>query len=394
MKQPSLKIFIGTLALAMVFAVCKKPDSSLGDGKSKDTSLSAVVVFSVGDSKIAHADGTEEKAKLGVAVKTGDRIETGTNGKVDLQFESGSSIRIAPSTVLDFAKLSMNSDGGSDSKLSLASGKVFADVKKARKTDGFSVVTPTAIAGVRGTSFIVNADGKTGKSTVRVLEGAVATSPRIPALDNLSQEQIDADSNLKKLRESLQNVEVVVDAGKETSIDAKTPAMKEATLESLDIQGLTSGIEKNRPVLRESNITKSEEQELKTIVKVDEKVVQDMVALNQKANNSDSEEKLAEVERKKKEIEEMLATKQEEKKKAFETSIAQKPKELAKNKDIVSYYERIEKIVLADGKTEIVGAIINQEDNMMIVHTEQGIKKIKLDDIDVVIYDYQTKTKF
>ncbi len=119
-----------------------------------------------------------------------------------------------------------------------------------------------------------------------------------------------------------------------------------------------------------------------------------MVALNQKSNSSDSEEKLAEVERKKKEIEEMLASKQEEKKKAFESSIAQKPKELSKNKDIVSYYERIEKIVLADGKTEIVGAIINQEDNMMIVHTEQGIKRIKLDDIDVVIYDYQTKTKF
>jgi predicted glycoside hydrolase/deacetylase ChbG (UPF0249 family) len=103
--------------------------------------------------------------------------------------------------------------------------------------------------------------------------------------------------------------------------------------------------------------------------------------------------KSAEIEKKRKAIEEELASKQEAQKKKFESSLANNPKALDSKKQIVSYYERIEKIVLTNGKSEI-GAIINQENNVMIVHTEQGIKRINLDDVEEVVYDYQTKVKF
>lgn len=392
MKQPSFTVFIASLVIALAFVVCKKPDSGLGDSGSQDTSLSAVVVFSVGDSRISHSDGTEERAQLGASVKTGDTIVTGDKGKVDLQFNNGSSIRISPATTLDFAKIAYNSNGSTDTQISLASGKVFANVNKAKKDDSFSVVTPTAIAGVRGTSFIVENDIKTNKAKVKVVSGSVAMAPRIPALENATQEQIDSSEGLKSLQASIQKVEVIIEKGQETSLSSNSVKLAAAEIETLDVANLTKAVEKEKPVISNSSITKSEEQEIKTIVTVDQKTVQEIAQLNVDGSSTEDAAKLAEIEKKKKEIEERLAVKQEEQEKKFNKELAAEPKEFNTKKDIVNYYERIEKVVLTNGKIE-VGAIINQENNMMIIHTEQGVKKINLGDVQEVIYDYQSKTK-
>jgi len=392
MKQFSWKELFPILILSLAFGLCKKPDSELGSGDKKDSSLSAVVVFSVGESKISHFDGTEEKAQLGSTVKTGDTINTGDKGKVDLQFTNGSSIRVSPSTILDFAKLAMNTDGAVDTQVSLVSGKVFANVNKAKKEDNFSVITPTAIAGVRGTSFIVENDAKTNKAKVRVVDGAVAMAPRIPALENLSDKEIEENAEFQKLRNSVIAAEVILEKGQETSITSRNDKL-ESNIETLDLKKATQTVESEKLIVKTAKVTKSEEQELSTIVKVDEKTAAELVELNQSGSKEDNAAKVAEIEKKRKAIEEELASKQEAQKKKFESSLAEKPKELNNKKDIVSYYERIEKIVLTSGKYEI-GAIINQENNMMIVHTEQGIKKINLDDVEEVVYDYQTKVKF
>jgi hypothetical protein len=392
MNQPSLKVFIITILVGLGLVVCKKPDSDLTQDGLKDSTLSAVVVFSVGDSRISHVDGTEEKAQLGATVKTGDTIITGDKGKVDLQFENGSSIRISPATTLDFAKIAINTNGSSDTQLALVSGKVFANVNKTKKEDNFSVVTPTAIAGVRGTSFIVENDLKTNRARVKVLDGAVAMSPRVPALESLTPEEIESNKDLKKLQDSLQAVEVVIEKYQESVVSANNPKIS-SDLQSLDLAKAISTVEKEKPVLTATRFTKSEEQELKTIVKVDENVAKELMDLNRKSQSSSESSDLAEVEKKRKAIEEMLANQQEAQKKKFELSLAESPKEFRTKKDIIGYYERIEKIVLNDGRFE-VGAIINQENNTMIVHTEQGIKKIDLDSVDEVIYDYQTKTRF
>lgn len=384
------------VSLALVFSFggnCKKPDSDWKETAKVDFSLSAVVVFSVGESKVAHADGTEEKAQLGTTVKTGDTIITGPKGKVDLQFVNGSSIRIAPSTTLDFAKLAMNSSGGRDTKLDLASGKLFVNVNKAKKEDEFTVVTPTSIAGVRGTSFVVENDTKKNRAQVRVVEGSVSMAPRIAVLEGFSKEQIQADNRLSELRASLQQVEVIIEKGQQSSMPANLPELVVSDIESLDLGKISQVVTKDKPVVVPSMITLSDEQELKTIVTVDEETALKIIDLNQQGNATDSATQLAEIEKQRKEIEDSLASAQNTKKKEFETSLAEKPRPLETNKEIVNFYERIEKIILIDGKVEI-GAIINQENQMMIVHTEKGIQKIPMEKIQEVIYDFQTKSKF
>ena len=138
-------------------------------------------------------------------------------------------------------------------------------------------------------------------------------------------------------------------------------------------------------------MTKTEEQEIKTIVSVDKKTAEQITSLNEGGTLDDSKKK--EIEKQRAELEKTVAKQQDDEKKKFEASLASEPKDFKSKKDIVNYYERIEKIVLVDGKT-VIGAIINQENGQLIVHTENGVKRIDMDSVEEVIYDLQTKSKF
>ncbi|TGM56947.1 lipoprotein LipL45 [Leptospira vanthielii] len=393
MKASKLTI----MGLALLFTgltVCKKPDAEVSEAPKKAADLSAVVVFAVGDSKIQHADQTEEKAQLGALLKSGDNVVTGDNGKVDIQFADGSSIRISPKSAIDFAKLSQDNSGTTDTQIALVSGKVFAKVNKAKKEDNFTVVTPTAIAGVRGTSFIVEAaEGKPAK--VKVVEGAVAFAPRVPALEKLSSEEISGNADLKKLQESLAKAEVILEKDQASTQSAKSADLaKSADIQTLDLNKAFKTSEKEKLVVESAKLTKNEEQEIKTIVTVDKQTAQEITRLSESAQTEKLDElKKQEIDAKRHVIEQDVAKRQEEEKKKFEDSLANQPKEFKSKKDIVNYYERIEKIVLVDGKT-VIGAIINQENGQLIVHTENGIKRIDMDNVEEVIYDLQQKSKF
>lgn len=394
MKASKLTI-VGLAILFTGLTVCKKPEAEVTEAPKKPADLSAVVVFAVGDSKIQHADQTEEKAQLGALLKTGDNVVTGDNGKVDIQFADGSSIRISPKSAVDFARLSQDNAGTTDTQIALVSGKVFAKVNKAKKEDNFTVVTPTAIAGVRGTSFIVEAaDGKPAK--VKVVEGAVAFAPRVQALEKLSEEEISKSADLKKLQESIAKAEVILEKDQASTQSVKSAELaKSADIQSLDLSKAFKTTEKEKLVVENAKLTKNEEQEIKTIVTVDKQTAQEIVKLSESAQTEKLDElKKQEIDAKRQEIEKDVAKRQEEEKKKFEDTLASQPKEFKSKKDIINYYERIEKIVLTDGKTVIIGAIINQENGQLIVHTENGVKKIDMDKVEEVIYDLQQKSKF
>lgn len=83
MKKFLIVSSIVLTAGVLVFNACKKPtESSKAAATGKENSPSAVVVFSVGEAKILHADLTEEKATLGASLKTGDKVTTKENPKL------------------------------------------------------------------------------------------------------------------------------------------------------------------------------------------------------------------------------------------------------------------------------------------------------------------------
>ncbi|MFB5752159.1 lipoprotein LipL45 [Leptospira kirschneri] len=372
----------------LVFNACKKPTESSKAAAIKGNSPSAVVVFSVGEAKILHADLTEEKAALGASLKTGDKVSTKQKSKVDIQFADGSAIRISENSVIDFDALSINSHGNSDTRLALVSGKVFAKVNKASKEDQFSVVTPTAIAGVRGTSFIVDRS-KSDKAVVKVLEGAVAVAPRVVVLEGLSDEEIAKDEELKKIQQTVASSEIVLEKNQASVMKADEKSLDVKDTSKISEKNITSVVKK----LDNSGISKKEEEEIRTIVTVDKDTTEKMVRLNEESSGKVDEQKAAALEAERKKLESEVTVRQEEEAKKFKQVLISAPKELKSSKDIVNYYERIEKIIMMDGSS-MIGAIVDQQGSTMIVHTEQGIKKINQADVQEVIYDFQTKAKF
>ena len=390
------KLSIVLLLTSLFFlSECRKPTDRI-EGKldRKDNSLSALVVFSVGDSRIIHADLTEEKAVLGSAFKTGDKILTGAKSKVDIQIGKSSAVRLGANTTLEFTQLANSVNGNLDSKLSITTGKIFANISKENKNDSFTISTPTLVAGVRGTSFLIDIK-KDEFAMIKVVDGSVAVSPRIPSFEKIPLEELEKNAGLKKIYQSLLGSEVVLEKEQQIELLADDQIL---LTEKFDTRSIKEIIQRLTDITAEkpvpADFTKTEQQELKTIVFVDPKVATEMIRLNEELSSGRIDEaKAEELEKKRNTLENQVTSKQEVEKVKFNESIVVEPKRLQSNRDIVKYYERIEKIILVNGRTEI-GAIINQEDSIMIVHTENGIIRINTNEIVEVVYDFQTKGKF
>ena len=129
------------------------------------------VQFTLGDVKISTSTG-EKSAVQGDQLKTGDIIVTGKKSIVDLLFGNSGVMRVNENskvTIDTVADKTIN-----DTVVNMEKGKVFLTLSKLKGT-GFKVKTPTAVAGVRGTSFTVVSDKNGAKLSVVI--GTVAVNP-------------------------------------------------------------------------------------------------------------------------------------------------------------------------------------------------------------------------
>lgn len=90
----------------------------------------------------------------------GDMVKTGKGGGCAVVFSGGSVMRVMALAVI---RVEQPSSGGLS--INVAAGKTFMKVKKGAGNQNFSVTTPTAVAGVRGTSFSVGVKGGKGAKT-------------------------------------------------------------------------------------------------------------------------------------------------------------------------------------------------------------------------------------
>ncbi len=98
----------------------------------------------------------------------------GEDASADIVFVDGSRVRVMPNSELHLSKVEI-SDEGSDINMTLAAGKIFNVVNKLSKNSRYAVNTKTAIAGVKGTVFSVEAVSTT-KAVFMVKEGSVEAS--------------------------------------------------------------------------------------------------------------------------------------------------------------------------------------------------------------------------
>ncbi|XDD52479.1 FecR domain-containing protein [Leptospira sp. WS92.C1] len=113
----------------------------------------AIALFVSGKVQFIQGGKTNSLKKNIVLTKMA-KVETG-EGKADLQLGSNAVIRIAPFTKIEIAEL--YSDGSKNTaKVTLVSGKLFANVQKSNKKEDLQVSSASYTAGVRGTQFVIS----------------------------------------------------------------------------------------------------------------------------------------------------------------------------------------------------------------------------------------------
>ena len=184
-----MKKTISLIAVAFLlvqFTSCKKDDKAVNIETIKND---GIINFITGNVSII-ADDKPVKANVGDNVTQGMTITTAAKSVVDIHF-AGSVIRILENSTVVMKELVKNlTDNKELTELYVKKGKMFTQVtRKLTDNEKFNVRTPTSVAGVRGTEFLV--DEENGKSRISCVEGQVAVKD---ALNEDDSSFVDVDN--------------------------------------------------------------------------------------------------------------------------------------------------------------------------------------------------------
>ena len=201
-----IKALVSTVICAFVLTLTST-------ASAQDAKQGVVTVVRIqGEARYSNGDNVWHPLKLGATLTANDVVQSGANSTVDLvladkaahvSFQSGAGagpggsvniaglpikpisgsgqsapeqniIRLQADTVLAVDKFTFTQAGPdtvSDTELNLRQGKIFGNVKKVSAASQYIVKMPTGVAGVRGTSFFLGADG-----SVTTVSGSVVVS--------------------------------------------------------------------------------------------------------------------------------------------------------------------------------------------------------------------------
>lgn len=146
----------------------------------KQAPASAQVVSVSGQVFLQHASQAEVPLQVGQSLGSGATLVTKDNSKVTLQFADGTRTSLASNARLVLDTMSLYSGGAMvDTKLRLQQGQTetLANPKHI-KGNTMQIITPSAVAAVRGTQFRVDADD------TRTLQATLAGQVSLQAAEN------------------------------------------------------------------------------------------------------------------------------------------------------------------------------------------------------------------
>jgi len=229
--------------LVVQLAACKKEE------KAAIIKNDGLINFLAGNVSIVLGDNTI-KANIGDKITQGMTIHTGSKSVVDIYFEN-SIIRILENSSVEVQELVKNlTDNKELTELYVKNGKMFAQItRKLIENEKFIIITPTSVAAVRGTEFLVSEEN--GKSKISCVSGTVAVRDaskensdfvdvengksasiepgKSVAVENLSDEDI---KNIKKIKDDIKAMRADVKRKFEEQREAEkvyVEAIKDAT---------------------------------------------------------------------------------------------------------------------------------------------------------------------
>ena len=225
MKIPAGIILAVITAAAIQFACGPK------EAPVKNPAFDFRVQNVFGDVKIITSSG-EKPAAQGDMLGINDTVTTGSRSIAHITYGSSGIIRISANSRVSVSSIA----GGtaSDTLLRLVRGKIFLTLGKLRNT-GFRVKTPTVVASVRGTSFVISADLVKG-ARLSVMKGKVSVVP-VSMGEAVQGKVIQVNAGQKTDYISEKTVESVLTGSGEIALSVMTEAeIIEIKNETLDIK--------------------------------------------------------------------------------------------------------------------------------------------------------------
>jgi hypothetical protein len=372
---------------------CKKPVDKINLSEKKEILTNAIIIYNSGESSVKHYDGTEEKAKVGVSFKSGDKITTGAKSKVDIQLNSNSILRLNSNTTIEFINL-VSTLNSIETKINLLAGKIHSSVNKKDKNEIFTIVTETNSFDIKN-SILSMEFANEDNLLVKLFDGSISLKPRIPSIEKLSLTKIDSKPEVKKINNLLSEISIQIDKGVEIEIPSSDKLLKVKKIDETNVGSIQERLNQFKKIITtESDYTKNELQEFKTFHLADNKTLTELFKINDELSSGKiEEEKAKDLEKKRKILEDKITNKLDLLKAKFNEELVVKPRKFKTKKEVLNFYDHIERVQMSNNRIEI-GSIINQEDSIIILHTENGIINISKDEIIEIIYDYQLKFKF
>lgn len=161
-----------TVVLVLGSFACT-PEPATPRGVVVDTSI-AVVEATEDEASVIHESG-KLPAVPGFRLTAGDRLETGTPGKVRVRLDDDSVLAIGANTTVSIAELATEEEARRG-RIDVTLGRFWLNVTEWTGTgeSRYEVATPNAVAGVRGTTLW----GDTDVDAICALEGTIEVRSR------------------------------------------------------------------------------------------------------------------------------------------------------------------------------------------------------------------------
>lgn len=141
-----------TLLCAFSFVLAMPVDTEANDSNEPEKKSVAVIVKIDGKAKVLpHKSIKKHQAKQGEALFEGDKLITYEEAKVLVELDDSSNVILNAGSELSF--LDCNN-------LKQNAGEIYYKIKTRKSSQGLKVETPFSIMGIKGTEFIVDAQGK------------------------------------------------------------------------------------------------------------------------------------------------------------------------------------------------------------------------------------------
>jgi len=127
---------------------------------------------------IRAADGKTQPLTVKTRLYSGDRIQTGPDANLSIRFADGSELLVLSDSEVVMDSLSAyGSTGMVDTRIRLPGGRVDTRVKPSKGPGSrYQIITPAAVAAVRGTGFRVSSDPEKPVARSEVMQGEVGVS--------------------------------------------------------------------------------------------------------------------------------------------------------------------------------------------------------------------------